>query len=134
MPSMGPIFSQSQDATLLCAQRDFHMLQKGHRRYLGKRGYELRNGLPGTKVTFAILLIKHPCYSGSSLDLGSTEPGVWTLLSMDRKSQQRQRGVLAEPQSSTYHGSKRFITFQKKASFQKKFTKLPVHLSARKNV
>ena len=111
MLSMGPIFSQSQDATLLCAQRDFHMLQKGHRRYLGKRGYELRNGLPGTKVTFAIVLIKHPRYSGSSLDLGSTEPGVWTLLSMDRKSQQRQRGVLAEPQSSIYHGSKRFITF-----------------------
>lgn len=33
------------------------MLQRGHRQYLGKREYELRNGLSGTKVTLTILSI-----------------------------------------------------------------------------
>lgn len=127
MPSIGPISNQSQDTSLLYLQRDFHMLQRGHRRYSGEREYELRNGLSGTKVTIAILSI------ASELPRGQPTSGFHgACSSRTGQGSKGWRGASNSLRHQHIMSSRYLKIFLKESILLKEMYETSIHFSARK--
>lgn len=116
----------------MLTERVSHALE-GSQKVLGKRGYELRNRLLGTKVTFSILPI------ASTLpreQLTSGLHGTWCLDPAPQgqeKAAKTERGV---SRASVTNGScfQNVEDFLKESIFLEEIYKIPVHLSAKKDV